>query len=87
MYLNVQQEATVPLTDEQKKYIAAITDVVLEVIRESKSVFGVPGGHIYAALMGHGWSLAQYESLMDVLVQCGKVVKRGDCYFPTEKVN
>jgi hypothetical protein len=45
---------------------------------------GAPGGVIYAALMGQGCTLSQFESLMAGLVRAGKLRRDGDLYFVTE---
>ena len=56
-----------------------IAEAVIEVVNETPQ--GAPGGLLYAALMNH-MTLDQFESLMRLLVETGKVVKRGDLYFP-----
>jgi hypothetical protein len=42
---------------------------------------GAPGGILYAALMGYGCTLEQFEMLMTVLVEAKKVRKSGQLYF------
>jgi hypothetical protein len=69
--MNVQRNAAV----------GEVLSALVETVREAGSM-GAPGGLMYAALMGHGCSLEQFETLMSVLVRLGKVSKRGDCYFP-----
>jgi len=67
--------------------LSKIKDIVVEVIDESTSPFGVPSGHIYAALMTTGLSLGAYQQLMSHLVREGRI--RGPenhCYFSTKKV-
>ena len=46
---------------------------------------GAPAGHMYAALMGNGYSLQDFEQIMGALVQSGHVVKHGECYTLTAK--
>lgn len=39
---------------------------------------------MYAALMAH-MSLAQFQSMMDLLVYAKRITRRGDVYFPVAK--
>jgi hypothetical protein len=71
------------LTPEQIKALRAICDAVVDVVRAGGSL-GAPGGVIYAALMGQGCTLSQFESLMSGLVRAGKLRRDGDLYFVTE---
>ena len=71
------------LTPEQIKAIRAICDAVVYAVRAGGSL-GAPGGVIYAALMGQGCTLSQFESLMSGLVRAGKLRRDGDLYFVTE---
>jgi hypothetical protein len=41
---------------------------------------GAPGGVMYAALMGQGCTLQQFEGLMSALLRTRLVRKVGDCY-------
>jgi hypothetical protein len=41
---------------------------------------GAPGGVMYAALMGQGCTLQQFEGLMNALLRTRLVRKVGDCY-------
>jgi hypothetical protein len=56
-----------------------IADAVIAVIHETPD--GAPGGHLYAALMQH-MTIDQFETLMNVLVEAGRITKRGNCYYP-----
>ena len=40
---------------------------------------------IYAALMGTGMSLQTFERMMSILVESGKVERRGQLYFAAKK--
>ena len=60
--------------------VKRIANAVIEVVNETPS--GAPGGYLYAALMQY-LSLAEFESLMRVLVEAGRITRRGDLYFPT----
>jgi hypothetical protein len=42
---------------------------------------GAPAGPIYAALMAQGCTLEQFEQLMGVLVETGRLRKQGHLYF------
>lgn len=70
-------------TPEQLRAIAAIADAIVEAVKAAGD-HGAPGGTIYAAMMGHGISLAQYEQFMSGLVRAGKLRKRGELYFVVE---
>jgi hypothetical protein len=70
------------LTPEQIKAIRAVCDAVLDAVRAGGSL-GAPGGVIYAALMGQGCTLSQFESPMAGLVRAGKLCRDGDLYFVT----
>lgn len=61
--------------------LAEIKSIIVDVVSESDQTFGAPGGHIYAALMGVGLSLSQYQYIMDSLVREGRLARRGQCYF------
>jgi hypothetical protein len=56
-----------------------VCDAVIAVVNETPA--GAPGGVMYAALMAH-ITLAQFEAMMRLLVETGRVTKRGDLYFP-----
>jgi hypothetical protein len=70
-------------TREQLRAIAAVASAIIEAVRAAGST-GAPGGVIYAALMGQGCSLSQYESLMEALVRTDKLRRSGDLYFIEE---
>ena len=59
-----------------------IADAVTAVVAETPH--GAPSGHLYAVLMQH-LTLDQFQSLMSVLVEAGRITKRGDRYYPTEE--
>jgi hypothetical protein len=56
-----------------------ICDGIIEAIKAGGPL-GAPAGVLYAALMGAGCSLDQFNQIMSGLVRAGKVRKRGDCY-------
>ena len=63
--------------------LKAICDAVVELVRASGSL-GKPSGELYAFLMKYGCTLEQFEMLMGVLVDAGKVTKRWQLYFAVE---
>ena len=65
---------------EIREAVRQIADAVVESVRVAGDQ-GAPGGMLYAALMAHGASFSQYQSLMGALVRAGKVTRRGDLYF------
>ena len=71
------------VTKQQLATIRAVSQAVVETVREA-GAHGAPSGVMYAALMAHGCTLSQYQSLMHALVSAGKVVLRHDCYFIAE---
>jgi uncharacterized membrane protein YozB (DUF420 family) len=59
-----------------------VCDAVIAVVNLMPT--GAPAEPMYAALMPY-LSLAQFESMMRLLVETGRVTKRGDLYFPAAK--
>lgn len=57
-----------------------LSKAVIETVQEAGDQ-GAPSGVLYAALMTAGLSLEQYERLMAILVDAGKVRKSGHLYF------
>jgi hypothetical protein len=73
--------ATKPFShDQQTLAIKAICDAIIESVREAGSL-GAPAGHLYAAMMVHGFTLEQFQRIMGALVRVGELTQRGDCYF------
>lgn len=68
------------LASEQIEALRRVCDAIIEAVKLAGD-FGAPGGHLYAALMGQGCSLHQFEQLMAGLVKAGKLRKEGECYF------
>ena len=71
------------MTVEQLRALKFIADSIIESVKVAGPL-GAPGGHIYAALMGQGCTLHQYEQIMSGLVKAGKLRKSGECYFAVE---
>lgn len=67
-------------TANQIAVLRQIASAVVETVRESGPE-GAPGGVLYAAMMGAGCTLQQFEELMSVLVSANLLVKRGQLYF------
>lgn len=63
--------------------IALIGLAVLEAVNAAGEL-GAPSGTLYAGLMSQGATLNQYQSLMDGLVNKGKLRREGHLYFLTE---
>lgn len=73
------------MNDAQKVQAARIIAAgIVEACHVAEPI-GAPGGHIYAALMSKGCTLAQYERIMDSLTAAAVIEKHGDCYRATDK--
>jgi hypothetical protein len=72
------------MTAAQLKTLGLVMQTVLEAVKEGGEL-GVPGGHLYAALMTQGCTLHQFETLMSALIRTGKIEKRGECYHAIER--
>lgn len=68
------------LNPSQSSALKAIVDAVVETVKAAGTM-GAPGGHLYAALMAHGCTLNQFQSLMGALVRMGMLKQKGDLYF------
>jgi hypothetical protein len=66
--------------EDAVRALSAVIDIVVETIEKSGSN-GMPGGHLYAVLMGYGCTLDQFEYLMRALVETKKIRRRGQLYF------
>jgi len=71
---------TTTLTPTQANALKIAVDAVLDAVKAAGDR-GAPGGIIYAALMQHGASFSQYESLMGALVLTGRLRREDDLYF------
>jgi len=61
--------------------IQALQSIAKGIIESaSLSPTGAPSGVIYAALMGHGASLNQFQSIMDTLVKCQFLTHDNECH-------
>ena len=68
------------MTAPQLKALLGVTDAIIESVKAAGTQ-GAPGGKIYAALMAQGCTLNQYEMLMSMIVEAGKLRRSGDLYF------
>lgn len=60
--------------------LALILDAIVESVAVAGS-HGTPGGVLYSALMASGCTLTQFHQLMALLINSGRVMLRGECYF------
>lgn len=72
------------MTPAQIKALRFVADAVTEAV-QAAGPLGAPGGTIYAALMGQGCTLQQYEGIMGGLVRAGLLRRSGDLYFIAQK--
>jgi hypothetical protein len=73
------------MTTVQAQALRRVATIILDAVKESDRGYGVPGGHIYAALMGAGCTLDQYTQLMAGLTRAGYLTRDGECYSATGK--
>jgi hypothetical protein len=67
------------MTNEQISVLRQIGRAILESVKEA-GVLGAPGGIMYAAMMGQGCTLNQFEQIMSGMVRAGVLTKSGECY-------
>jgi len=68
------------MTSTQLKALKAICDAVIESVKLAGPL-GAPAGTLYAAMMTHGFTLEQFERLMNGLVSAKMLRKSGNLYF------
>ena len=56
--------------------VGALVKVIVDTVRECEG-FGIPAGHLYAALSGYV-SLATFDDLVNLAVASGKIRRDGD---------
>jgi len=66
------------MTNQQIKALQSIGKGIIESCNIDS--IGAPSGAIYAALMGHGASLNQFNSIMDTLVKHGFLTHDSECH-------
>ncbi len=62
------------------KAVLAVLNAIVESVAEAGSQ-GAPGGTLYAALMMLGVTFDQFNTIMNVLVDNGKLTKKGQLYY------
>lgn len=76
------------MTSKLERYrieaFTAIGEAVLETIKEAGKN-GAPAGPLYAALMQAGFGLSNFEHLMKMLVEAGRIRKVGNVYYYVER--
>jgi hypothetical protein len=68
------------LTNQQQAAITMLADAIVEAVKAAGPL-GAPGGTLYAAMMAHGITLAQFEKFMSAMVGAGKLTRKGHLYF------
>ena len=66
------------MTNQQIKALQSIGKGIIESCNIDS--IGAPSGVIYSALMGHGATLNQFNSIMDTLVKQGFLTHDMDCH-------
>lgn len=64
----------------KNKLVKMVCDAIIEAVRAAGPL-GAPAGHIYAALMQHGFTFEQFATIMGTLVRVGQLRRSGECYF------
>ena len=72
------------MTLDQAKALRRIAKAIIEACDAAGSL-GAPGGIMYAALMGQGCTLQQFEQIMAGMVKGGMLERSGECYTATDK--
>jgi hypothetical protein len=65
---------------QKTQFVKLVCDSIIEAVKMAGSQ-GAPAGHLYAAMLVHGFSLEQFEQIMGALVRVGELEKRGQVYF------
>jgi hypothetical protein len=60
------------MTPQQAQALRQVAKAVLDAVKAGGN-HGAPAGPLYAALMGFGCSLNQFQQIMSALVRTGKV--------------
>ena len=66
------------MTNQQIKALQSIGKGIIESANLSPT--GAPSGIIYSALMAHGATLNQFQSIMDTLVRSGFLTHDTECH-------
>lgn len=66
--------------------LLTICNAILETVKEADQSIGAPAGPLYMAMQhGLNMTLDQFEQIMGLLVQSGRLRKSGHCYFYVPK--
>jgi hypothetical protein len=66
--------------EQKKSALAALLNALVDAVAIG-GADGMPGGTLYASLMTQGCTLQNFETLMSVLVDAGRLRKEGHLYF------
>jgi len=69
------------MNEAQKQAVLAAIGIIVETVEEMGEL-GAPEGPMYAALMGAGISLDQFNQLVALAVKTGKIRKSGHVLYP-----
>ena len=64
------------MTPQQAQALRAIVGGIIETVKAAGDL-GAPAGPMYAALMGHGCTLNQFQQIMGALVRTNKLRTNG----------
>ena len=70
-------------TAAQVKLLRMVADAIIDAVKAAGPL-GAPAGVLYAALMGHGCTLSQFEQIMGGMVRAGLLTRSGDLYHVAE---
>lgn len=70
-------------TENKKNAVSQLIDAVVDSIAVAGK-HGAPAGTLYAALMAHGCTLDQFNSLMMLVLATGRVTRSGNLYLVKE---
>lgn len=65
---------------EQMLNAVKVLQALAEAVDEAGE-HGAPSGVLYLAWMGRGGSFDSFLQAMEMLVEAGRITKRGDCYY------
>lgn len=68
------------MNDKQRRALILVVGAIIETVQEM-GPDGAPAGLLFAALQGQGCTLNQFNSLMDGLVQAGRLRRNNNVYF------
>jgi len=67
---------------EAQRALLAIANAIIEAVKEVEPD-GAPATSLYMACMEFGATLAQFQQLMDALVEAGRLRQEGSLYYTT----